>query len=492
MIKNAYIKNARFDGIKTFIRICVLLMVIFLIIPLIPNNIENFGALSLVPALFLVVYIFKTKRILEALILSSLMGFVLVYKENFFTHFTDSITNVLLNEDIAWLIIVCGLMGSIISLIERAGGAQAFGTWVSKRAKSKKSALIWTWILGTIIFVDDYLNSLTVGSCMSPVTDKHKVSREYLAYIVDSTAAPICVLIPVSTWAIFCAKLLEVNGWAPAGEGVLYFIKTIPFNFYGWFGAIIVPLVILGVIPIFGPMKKAEERAQKTGILAPPGSEKIDMKSGEKFNIPENASVANFFLPIIVLIVSTLFFKVDMLKGVIFTVAFMYFYYVGRKIMTAEEFADICVHGIKNMILPLVLIVLAFLFAQANEQIGFTEYVITSASKYMTPKLMPLILFLVLGLTEFITGTSWGMFVIAFPIVIPLSMAIGANTALCVSAIMSAGVFGAHICFYSDATILSSSASGCNNFDHAITQAPFGFLAAGLSAICYLIAGFLF
>jgi len=420
------------------------------------------------------------------------MGFVLVYKENFFTHFTDSITNVLLNEDIAWLIIVCGLMGSIISLIERAGGAQAFGTWVSKRAKSKKSALIWTWILGTIIFVDDYLNSLTVGSCMSPVTDKHKVSREYLAYIVDSTAAPICVLIPVSTWAIFCAKLLEVNGWAPAGEGVLYFIKTIPFNFYGWFGAIIVPLVILGVIPIFGPMKKAEERAQKTGILAPPGSEKIDMKSGEKFIIPENASVANFFLPIIVLIVSTLFFKVDMLKGVIFTVAFMYFYYVGRKIMTADEFADICVYGIKNMILPLVLIVLAFLFAQANEQIGFTEYVITSASKYMTPKLMPLILFLVLGLTEFITGTSWGMFVIAFPIVIPLSMAIGANTALCVSAIMSAGVFGAHICFYSDATILSSSASGCNNFDHAITQAPFGFLAAALSAICYLIAGFLF
>ncbi len=491
MIKNAYVKAARFDVIRPFIRICVLLLIIFLVVPILPNNVDDFGVLSLVPAMFLVIYIFKTKRILEALILSSLIGFVLVYKTDFFAQFTSSITNVLLNEDIAWLIIVCGLMGSIISLIERAGGAQAFGNWVSKRAKSKKSALLWTWVLGTIIFVDDYLNSLTVGSCMSPITDKHKVSREYLSYIVDSTAAPICVLIPVSTWAIFCAKLLEVNGWAPAGEGVLYFIKTIPFNFYGWFGALIVPLVILGVIPIFGPMKKAEERAQKTGILAPPGSEKIDMKSGEKFDIPENTSVASFFLPIIVLISSTLFFKVDMLKGVIFTVAFMYLYYVGKKLMTAEEFADICVHGIKNMILPLVLIVLAFLFAEANEQIGFTEFVIQSASKYMTPELMPLILFIVLGLTEFITGTSWGMFVIAFPIVIPLSMAIGANTALCVSAIMSAGVFGAHICFYSDATILSSSAAGCNNFDHAITQAPFGLLAAGLSAICYLIAGFI-
>lgn len=454
--------------------------------------IENFGALSLVPALFLIIYIFKTKRILEALILSSLMGFVLVYRQDFFIHFADSIKNVLLNEDIAWIIIVCGLMGSIISLIERAGGAQAFGTWVSKRAKSKKSALLWTWILGLIIFVDDYLNSLTVGSCMSPITDKHKVSREYLSYIVDSTAAPVCVLIPVSTWAIFCAKLMEVNGWAPAGEGVLYFIKTIPFNFYGWFGAIMVPLVILGVIPIFGPLKKAEERANKTGVLAPPGSERMDIKAGQTFVVKEGSSVYSFFLPVIVLILSTLFFNVDMLKGVLFTIAFMYFYYVGKKIMTAEEFSDTCIDGIKNMILPLVLIVLAFLFAEANEQIGFTKYVISSASKYMTPQLMPLILFLTLGLTEFITGTSWGMFIIAFPIVIPLSMSIGANTALCVSAIMSAGVWGAHICFYSDATILSSSAAGCNNFDHAVTQAPYGFLAAGLSAVCYLIAGFIF
>ncbi len=492
MIKNAYVKAARFDGIKSFIRICVLLMAIFTIIPILPNNVEDYGVITLVPAIFLVIYIFKTKRILEALILSSLIGFVLVFKDGFFTHFTNSITNVLLNEDIAWLIIVCGLMGSIISLIERAGGAKAFGTWVSKRAKSKKSALLWTWVLGTIIFVDDYLNSLTVGSCMAPITDKHKVSREYLSYIVDSTAAPVCVLIPLSTWAIFCAKLLEVNGWAPAGEGVLYFIKTIPFNFYGWFGSLMVPLVILGVIPIFGPMKKAEERAQKTGVLAPPGSDKIDMKAGANYEVPENANVSSFFLPIFMLIASTLFFKVDMLKGVIFTVAFMYVYYVGKKILTAEAFADICVDGIKNMILPLVLIVLAFLFAEANEQIGFTEFVINSASKYMTPQLMPVMLFIVLGLTEFITGTSWGMFVIAFPIVIPLSMSIGANTALCVSAIMSAGVWGAHICFYADATILSSSATGCNNFDHAITQAPYGFLAAGLSAICYLISGFIF
>lgn len=491
MLKNASVKVINFIRHNTLIRIGIILLLLFIIIQLAPINTNDFGAFSLVPAIFLLIYIFATKRILEALILSSAIAFIFVYRADFFTYFADTLTKVLLNEDISWLVIVCGLMGSIIALIERAGGAKAFGNWVSKKAKTRKATLLWTWLLGAIIFVDDYLNSLTVGSCMSPVTDKYKVSREYLAYIVDSTAAPICVLIPLSTWAIFCSKLLEVNGWAPNGEGILYFIRTIPFNFYGWFGALIVPLVILGVVPLLGPLKKAEERARTTGVLAPKGSEKIDMKAGQKYDVHENSSISNFFAPIIVLIASTLFFKVDMLKGVLFTVAFMYVFYVGKKLMTAEEFADICIDGIKNMIMPLVLIVLAFLFAEANTKIGFTEYVIESASKIMTPQLMPVILFIVLGLTEFITGTSWGMYVIAFPIVIPLSMSIGANTALCVSAIMSAGVWGAHICFYSDATILSSSATGCNNYDHAISQAPYGFLAAGLSAICYLIAGFI-
>jgi Na+/H+ antiporter NhaC len=144
------------------------------------------------------------------------------------------------------------------------------------------------------------------------------------------------------------------------------------------------------------------------------------------------------------------------------------------------------------MIYPLMLMVLAFLFAAANEQIGFVQYVITTAEPLMSPQLLPLIVFIVLGATEFITGTNWGMYIIALPIVIPLSMAVGANPILAVAAVLSAGVWGSHICFYSDATILTSAACGCDNFRHAITQMPFGFIAAGLSAIAFLIAGFIF
>ncbi len=485
-------KRGGFKIPRMLVVAAIVVLITFFAVQFFPENPEDLGALSLIPALFLIVYIFATKRILEALVLAALMGFVFVHKGNFFSAFNDSMMSVLMSDTIAWLFIVCGLMGSIIALIEKAGGAFAFGEWVSNKAKTKKSTLLWTWVLGMAIFIDDYLNSLTVGSCMAPVTDKHKVSREMLAYIVDSTAAPVCVLIPISTWAVFAAGLLEEYGLAPSGEGMIYFIKTIPFNFYGWFGAMIVPLVIMGVVPVFGPMKKAEKRAQETGVLAPPGSEKIDIKAGETVEVPEKANVLNFFLPIIFLVVATIYFEVDMMKGVVVTLGFMFFLYIPQKIMNAEEFSDLCVKGVKNMLLPLLLMVLAFIFADANEQIGFTAYVIDKATVIMSPQLMPVIIFLVLGVTEFITGTNWGMYIIALPIVIPLAAAIGANPILSVAAVLSAGVWGSHICFYSDATILSSAAAGCDNYRHAITQMPFGFLAAGMSAIAFLVAGFLF
>lgn len=492
---------------------CVL-GVIFLAVGLtclLPADPANFGMASLFPAAFLIIYIFTTQRILEALILASLSGFIMVSRPaellaggslpanaadwflNVMTSFSDAILDVMMDENIAFLIIVCGLMGGIIALIERSGGSFAFGEWIAKFAKTRNSALLCTWMLGVAVFIDDYLNSLTVGSCMTPLTDKHKVPREFLAYVVDSTAAPLCVLIPVSTWAVFCSKILEANGWAPAGEGLIYFIKTIPYNFYGWIAAIAVPLIIINVIPTFGPMKKAEERVKNGGSLAPAGSEKIDIRTGaEMGEIPQHPKMRNLFLPIVVLVASTIYFDVDMQMGVLFTLFFMFGFYLFQQLMTPEEFFDVMLQGIKNMMMPLMLMILAFLFAEVNDAIHFTEFVITSATEFMTPELMPLTVFIVLSITEFITGTNWGMYIIALPIVIPLSMNLNANTTLVVSAVLSAGVFGSHICFYSDATVITSSATGCNNFDHAVTQAPFGLLCAAVSALLFLISGFLF
>ena len=209
----------------------------------------DIGLFALIPAVFLIGYIFITKRILEALILATLMCFIFSDRTNFLTAFNEGLTSVMMDEDTAWLIVVCGLMGSIIKLIEKTGGSFAFGDFVARHSKSRKGSLLWTYLLGIIIFIDDYLNSLTVGSCMAPITDKHKVSREELTYIVDSTAAPVCVLIPISTWAVFASRLFVTNGVTTESEALKYFIKTIPFNFYAWAALIIVLLLILRVIP---------------------------------------------------------------------------------------------------------------------------------------------------------------------------------------------------------------------------------------------------
>jgi Na+/H+ antiporter NhaC len=475
---------------KHYLKVYGILAVVFaIIVILVPNDPAEFGLLSVIPAAFLLIFIFYTKRVMESLLLGATLGYLMAYKGDFFGPVNDSLYGIMLNESIAWLFIVCGLMGSIIALIEKAGGAFAFGEWVSKRAKTRRSTLVWTWMLGVVIFMDDYLNCLTVGSSMSPLTDRHKVPRELLAYVVDSTAAPVCVLIPISTWAVFIGSLMEENEMAPAGEGLKYFIQTIPYNFYAWFAVIVVLLVAMGWFPIIGPMKKAIKRAEETGVLAPPGSEKIDMKAGELVPDHSNAKLASFFLPLIVLVVSTMLYDIDMQKGVITTLAFIFVYYIGTGILGPEEYMDQVIKGIKNMLFPMLLVVAAYFFAAASEEIGFIGYMISLGEQFITPATLPLVVFLTFGITEFIMGISWGMYVIALPIVIPLAMTIGANPFIAVGAVCSAGVWGSHICFYSDATILTSAATGCDNYRHAITQMPYGFVGMVFSAIAFFIVG---
>ncbi len=485
---------ATFNARKSLLSAALIIVAAMVVSPFLPKDL---GALCCVPALLMIVYIFVTKRILEALTIGAVVGFIMVGSpgENVMWTFADSLLNTMMSEDIAWLIIVCGLMGGIIALIQRSGGAYAFGLWASKKAKTQRMALMWAWVLGIIIFIDDYLNSMTVGSCMAPLTDKHRTPREMLAYICDSTAAPVCVLIPITTWSIFCGKILIKNGWQEGDAGVIeMFMKTIPYNFYAWIAALIVPLVVLGVVPkIFG-MKKAYERVEAGGPLAPPGSEKISILAsdkGEEDNIPNNPKMLNFFIPLAVLVGATMFFDNEMMMGVLVALVVMFIMYMLQNLMPAVEFWDVIIKGIQNMILPLMLMVLAFVFADMNEQIGFTKWCIESATTFMTPATAPMIIFLVLACTEFITGTNWGMYIIALPIIIPLAFNIGAFMPLTVGACISAGVFGSHICFYSDATVLTSAACGCDNFRHALTQMPYGFISAIVAFIMYAVFGFI-
>jgi len=485
--------DEKIDVKKKLLIWAILLIGFFLIGTFMPEEVEDFGLLCIIPAAFLLFYIFWTKRIMESLVLGSVLGFIMAdgFTMDAFWNWNTALYDTMLNESIAWLFIVCGLMGSIIAVIERAGGATAFGNFVASKAKGEKGVLLWSWVLGVLIFVDDYLNALTVGSSMAPCTDRHKVPREMLAYITDSTAAPVCLLIPISTWAIFIGSLVEEQGLVPAGDGVKFYITTIPYNFYAWAAALLVPLVIIGFIPIFGPMKGAYKRAKETGVLAPPGSEKIDIRGTMECKEVKNPKLINFFAPIIVLIAATILTDIDMQAGVIITLIFSFFFYVFQGLMDEMEFFDLVITGVKNMLFPMVLVVMAYMFAAGSEAIGFMEYVISTATAHVTPQMLPFVVFLVFGITEFIMGLSWGMYVIAIPIVIPIALNLGVDPAIVVAAVAAAGGWGSHICFYSDATILTSAATGCDNFRHAYTQLPYGMIGALIAAICFIAVGFI-
>lgn len=450
---------------------------------------EHQGIWSLVPTLVVLGIALYSKRTFEALLGGALVGFVILHKENFFSGFADSMLAVMQDATIGWIILVCGLFGSLIQVLVKTGGAGAFAKYLLRYVKSERSALVITWMLGLVIFIDDYLNALTIGNSMQKVTDKFRVPREMLAYIVDSTAAPICVLIPLSTWAIYVASLLEATGVSAQGEGLAGYLMAIPYTVYGWVAVLIVPLVAWKIIPPLGAMKKAVERTKAGGSLAPEGSENMGMQIEEAEGI--NPVMADFILPILVLIGATIWFDIDAFKGIL-TAMFFVLIYQGliRRQLSFKQVMDESFAGFKTMIYALSIIVMSFVLKEVNDGLGLTQFVIDTVKPLMDKAWLPGVAFLALSVVTFSTGSFWGVYAISLPIVIPLAQSMDVNIWLAVGAVISSGAFGSHACFYGDSTILSAAATGCNNVAHAITQLPYTLIAGGISFVIYVLLGF--
>jgi len=451
---------------------------------------EHQGIISLIPTLAVILFALISKKTFEALLGGSIIGFVILFKQSFFSSFTTSLLNVMKDPTIGWVILVCGLFGSLIHLLVRSGGTKAFADYLLRYVKNRKGALLVTWGLGLCIFIDDYLNALTVGASMKKLTDKFQVPREMLAYVVDSTAAPICVLIPLSTWAIYVAGLLESEGVVLQGEGLHGYIQAIPFIVYGWVAVLIVPLVALNWIPALGAMKKAESRA-KNGDLIPPNSESISLKIAE-FELLHTPNLSHFILPILVLVSATIFFEIDALKGIISAIFFTVVFYLFQKVMSFTEAIDGIFEGFKTMIYALAIVVMSFVLKDVNDQLGLTQYIIETVSPWMSRELLPVIAFISLAGITFATGSFWGVYAISLPIIIPLASEMDVNIWLAIGSVISAGAFGSHACFYGDSTVLSASAAGCNNMAHVMTQLPYACLAGGIAAFIYLILGYVY
>lgn len=460
---------------------------------------------ALVPPLLAIALAFITKEVYSSLFIGIVVGVLLFAGFDPWLAFTSFIEIIKNNMNLN-IIIFDVLLGMIIVLMAKSGGSRAYGEWAGKRIKSQRGALLATSGLGVLIFVDDYFNCLTVGSVMRPVTDKFKVSRAKLAYIIDATAAPVCIIAPISSWAA------AVNSYVPEGSGIngfQLFLQTIPYNLYAILTLAMVFMIIMFNFD-FGLMKKHEKNA-KEGDLYTSGKEEFEQLEEEKGS--SNGKVFDLVLPVLVLIFSAVgamiytgfqnegvsnvidaFANCDAEISLIFatfiTLVFMLVLYLPRKVVDFKGYTSSLVEGFKLMLPAVMVLVFAWGIKGVGDAMGLADFVggvvgANASASFFIPALM----FLVGAFLGFSTGTSWGTFAILIPIV--TSMFGGENLEMMiisVSAVLAGAVCGDHISPISDTTVMSSAGAQSNHINHVETQIPYAMVVAGICVVGYIIA----
>ncbi|WP_372831218.1 Na+/H+ antiporter NhaC family protein [Pontibacterium sp.] len=450
---------------------------------------ESYGFYSLLPALLILVVAVITKKPLESIFSGIIAGLLLLDPTNIVTGLGDISMSVVMDETIAWIVLVCGMMGGLINMLERGGSVLSFGELLARRIKTKRGTMLTTCFLGVMVFIDDYLNSLAVSASMKNLTDRYKISREKLSFLVDSTAAPVCILVPVSTWAVYFAALLEENGATGEGQGMSLYIEAIPYMAYGWIALMVVFLVAAGILGDFGAMKHAEKRAQ-AGQPIPPGTvqDGFDL-SGMKKTSPL-VGLMNFLLPMAVLVAASVYYEIDLLLGALVASMFTMVLYFWQSLLNFGQLVDSMLDGFKVMLHPIAVVCAGFMLKDVNDQLGMTPYIIDSLTPYLSKELLPALVFAAMAAVVFATGSSWGVFVVSLPIVIPMALALDMSMPLTVGALLSASAFGSHACFFSDSTVLSAQGSGCTPMQHALTQIPYALIGAAFTFVTLIFMGF--
>ena len=508
----------------------------------------HFGIWGLIPPILTITLAFITKDVIVSLFLGIIVGALIVAGGNPFVailNLTDLMADVLSDGWNIRIFLFCALLGGLVGMLSRTGSAHAFGLWARKKLHSPKTSLLLAWFCGLIIFIDDYFNSLAVGTVMRPIADKNRVSRAKLAWVLDSTAAPVCILVPISSWVITVMSIVKGSeGFDTFGiTEFSFFIKAVPYNIYAILTLIMVVTIIL-TNRDFGPMKRSQRLAEEGKLFNPafgdaPGEVEI-VTSGRA----GKAKVIDMLLPIIILIASALIMfpvttylatidgesittlgqaaasmtlgdafnntdaSMALWYAVIITVVFTYVYYLCRGLFKIKEASEALINGIKSMVPALVILVMAWsigtIIKSSPEDGGlglaaFLSEVVVGGGFPLA--LVPAIVFILSALIAFATGTSWGTFAIMIPIVMPIAVGLAASkglgdaaslnaTLICVSAVLGGAVFGDHASPISDTTILSSTGAGCPHLEHVATQLPYAMTVAACSFIGFLVGGF--
>ncbi len=466
---------------------------------------------ALLAPIIAIVLALITKEVYSSLVIGIIVGGAIYAGGNF----EGTLTHVVQDGFIAsisdsWnvgIIIFLILLGAIVAMMNKAGGSAAFGRWAASHIKSRIGAQLATIGLGVLIFIDDYFNCLTVGSVMRPVTDANKISRAKLSYLIDATAAPICIIAPISSWAAAVAGFARGAG---AESGIKLFIDAIPYNFYALLT--IVMMIFLAITGLnYGPMKKHEENAEKNGDLFTSGTK----QAIEEMTVNEKGKVIDLIFPIIVLIVSCVigmiytggFFSgtnfvdafsgsdasVGLALGGFVSVIIIIIYFLIRRVLKFKDLMECVPEGFKAMVPAIMILACAWTLKAMTDSLGAKIFIsqLVEGSAGALQSFLPAIIFLVAVGLSFATGTSWGTFGILIPIVLSVFSADNPLTIVSISACMAGAVCGDHCSPISDTTIMASAGAQCDHINHVSTQLPYALTVAGVSAVSYVIAGFI-
>ena len=464
---------------------------------------------ALLPPIIAIALALITKEVYSSLFIGILVGGLLYSNFSFegtVLHvFSDGIVSVLSDGYNVGILIFLVILGATVCLMNKAGGSAGFGRWAQTHIKSRIGAQLATIVLGILIFIDDYFNCLTVGSVMRPITDKHKVSRVKLAYLIDATAAPICIIAPISSWAA------AVAGFAEEGQGLNLFIRAIPYNFY----ALLTIVMMVGLVLIkvdFGPMAKYEKNAMLNGDLFS-GSNPYAMMDDE---VEESkGKVMDLVIPIVVLVLCCVigmiysggFFSgagfvdafsnsdasVGLMLGSAFALVFAFIYYMIRRSMSFKDMMGCIPEGFKAMVPAIMILTFAWSLKAMTDSLGAKYFVrdFVQSSAQGMQLFLPAIVFVIGCGLAFATGTSWGTFGILIPIVQNVFSMENPLAIICISACMAGAVCGDHCSPISDTTIMASAGAQCDHVNHVSTQLPYAITCAAITCVCYLLAGLL-
>lgn len=472
----------------------------------------EYGILSLIPPILALIIALMTKKVSLALIIGIFSGMFIMNGWNPIVAATSSIQTLFeVCADIGNLkvLVFTSLMGAFVLLIRVSGGVDGFVNYLTiknKKIKSKTGAMLLAYVIGLLIFIDGLMGIMFKGTVTLPIFDRYKISREKLAWISDSTSAPVNALIPLNSWGAMLSGLIgaQVASGIISGDPMGLLIQSLPFQFYNVVTLLFVLFIIL-TGKDFGPMKKAELRVQTTGALYDEGVTPL-MKDEEEDEIlvaEGQGKMKNMAVPLAILITFTFLSLLytgsgNIIKGdgslsivyaTIITLGYMCISYARQNIMNPSEFVNYIYKGVSGMLSLVVLLVLAFAIGKTVSTIGTGPYLASLVEGKVSGSFGPALIFLFGAVMSFSTGTSWGTFSLMMPIAIPMAVAMNANIVLSIAAVVSGGIFGDHCSPMSDTTILASSSSGTDLFSHFKTQTPYALVCASISFVLFIVFG---